>query len=60
MEAVYFTATAIVLYVASDALLDQVERRLGRRLQYRSVVFFGILATLAVVSFTILERFGPG
>lgn len=60
MDAVYFTVTAIVLYVTADALLDRIERWLGRRLQYRSLVFFGILATLALVSFAILEQVGPG
>lgn len=60
MEAIYFTAAAVLLYVTADAALDRFERWLGRRLQYRSLVFFAILASLAVVSFAVLERFGPG
>ena len=56
MEAVYFTLAAIVLYLVSDALLDRAERWLGYRLRYRSLVFFGILAALAAVSFAVLER----
>ncbi len=60
MEIVYFTIAAIVLYVAADFILDRIEQRLGRRLQYRSLVFFGILLVLAVVVFGALNEYAPG
>lgn len=56
MDAVAFTAVAIVLYLAADALLDRLERWLGHRLRYRSLAFFAILAALAGLSFAVLER----
>lgn len=58
MDAVAFTAVAVVLYLAADALLDRLEHWLGRRLRYRSLIFFGILAVLAGLSFALLERMG--
>jgi MFS family permease len=57
MEAVYFTLAAIGLYVAADWLLDAYERRLGRRLPQRTIVFFVILLILALVSFAIIQYF---
>lgn len=56
MEIVAFTLVAIALYLVSDRILDAVEVRRGARLQHRGIVFFGILVTLALISFTILER----
>ncbi len=56
MEVVYFTVVAIVLYVVSDWILDRIEQWRGARLPYRSILFFLILATLALASFALLER----
>jgi predicted PurR-regulated permease PerM len=57
MTTVYFTLAAIVLYVLSDRLLDLLERRAGRRFENRSLVFFGILLGLSVVTFAVIRRF---
>lgn len=57
MEAVTYTIVAVLLYFFSDWILNQVEVRLGQRLKYRSLVFFAILATLALSSFALLRRF---
>ena len=54
-DAIYFTATAIVLYLFSDWVLQRVETRLGRRLEHRSLVFFFILLGLALVAFAVLR-----
>ena len=54
-SAIAFTLVAIVLYLLSDWLLVQVELRLGRRLEHRSLVFFVILLVLALLSFSGLE-----
>ncbi len=56
MEVLLFTAVAVVLYLVSDRLLDAFERRAGRRFEYRSVIFFGILLVLAVATFSALQR----
>ena len=56
LEIVAFTAVAVALYLVSDRILDAIEVRRGERLANRSVVFFAILVSLALISFTILER----
>ena len=60
MEALLFTAVAVVLYLVSDRLLDALERRAGRRFEYRSVIFFVILLVLAVSTFSALRRLAGG
>ena len=49
MEILYYTLTAIALYFLSDWLLDRIEKAVGRRLQYRSLIFFGIILGLALL-----------
>jgi hypothetical protein len=56
MSIVYFTLTAIVLYLLSDWILERVEVTVGRRFQYRSLVFFSILLTLAMTSFVLISH----
>jgi hypothetical protein len=60
MEMLLFTALAVILYLVSDRLLDVLERRAGRRFEYRSVIFFAILLVLAVLTFSAVQRLGPG
>ena len=55
-----FTALAVVLYLVADHALDALERRAGRRFEYRSVLFFVILLVLAVLTFAAVQRFAPG
>ncbi len=55
MEFVYFTVAAIGLYFFADWLLDRIERRLGRRLEQRSLIFFAILLTSALVAFALIR-----
>lgn len=59
MQAIYFTLTAIALYLASSWLLDQFERRAGRRFEYRSLYFFFLLFGLALVTFAVIRRLVP-
>lgn len=56
VEAVYFTLTAIVLYFVSDWLLERVEAAAGRRFEHRTLIFFAIILTLAVISFSVIRR----
>jgi hypothetical protein len=58
MEAVYFTLVAILLYLVADRALRGIESALGRSLEYRSVVFFAILLTLAIVTFALIRTLG--
>jgi hypothetical protein len=57
MSAVYFTIVAIILYFAADWLLERMEIAAGKRLEHRSLIFFVILLTLAVSSFSLIQHF---
>jgi membrane-anchored glycerophosphoryl diester phosphodiesterase (GDPDase) len=59
MEIVYFTLVAIVLYLVSDWILQRVEESAGRRFEHRSLIFFALLLTLALVCFSLI-RFYTG
>ena len=56
MSIVYFTLAAVALYLLSDWILERVEVTAGRRFQNRSLVFFGILLTLAMASFALISH----
>lgn len=60
MQALLFTVLAVVLYLVSDRLLVALETRAGRRFENRTLVFFGILLVLAVVTFSAVQRFATG
>jgi len=55
MSIVYFTLAAAILYLLSDWILERVEVTAGRRFQYRSLMFFCILLTLAMTSFALVS-----
>lgn len=55
MEALYFTLVAVGLYFLSDWLLERIERLRGQRFEQRSIVFFAIIAVLALVSFQVIR-----
>ena len=60
MSVVYFTIVAIILYFAADWLLERVEIAAGRRLEHRSLIFFVILLTLALTSFSLIQYYTGG
>ena len=56
METVWFTLVAIGIYLASDRLLDWVERLRGGRFgPERTLVFFGIFLALSLPTFWLLR-----
>ena len=57
MSIVYFTLAAILLYLLSDWLLDRIEIVAGKRFQNRSLIFFAILLTLALSSFSLIQGY---
>ena len=57
MSIVYFTLVAILLYFFSDWLLERIEQAAGKRLEHRSLVFFAILLTLAISSFSLIQNY---
>ena len=56
MEIVYFTLTAIVLYVFSDWVLRRMEAFAGRRFEHRTLIFFALLLGLALASFALIRN----
>jgi hypothetical protein len=56
METIYYTFTAILLYVISDWLLQRLEITLGRRFEYRSLYFFFIILILALPTFAAIRH----
>lgn len=52
----YYTLIAILLYFLSDWILNRIEYAMGKRLKYRSVVFFFIIMTLSVTAFEYIGR----
>lgn len=60
MDIVWLLITAIVLYVLSDRILDTMERRAGRRFENRSLIFFGIILALSLVTFAVIRNLFPG
>jgi len=57
VEAIYYTIVAIILYVAADRILNRIEVAAGKRHKYRSLIFFGILMTLALASFALIRLY---
>lgn len=55
MAAIIYTLTGIILYVAADWLLRRLEERAGRVFENRTLVFFGILLSMALVAFAIIR-----
>ena len=55
MEIIYFTLTAILLYLGSDWILRRIETAAGKRFEKRSLIFFAILMTMAVTSFALIR-----
>lgn len=51
--------TGIVLYLVADRLVVLVERRAGRVLEHRTLLFFVLLLTLALVTFAAIRHFLP-
>jgi hypothetical protein len=59
VEAVYYTVTGIVLYFIADRVLRSLEARAGRIFQHRTLIFFFLLLSMALVSFAVIRRFVP-
>ena len=57
MTIVYYTAAAILLYLAADWILRALEARAGRVFEYRTLVFFLLLAGMALGSFAAIRAF---
>ncbi|MBF0628454.1 MAG: hypothetical protein HQL91_09545 [Magnetococcales bacterium] len=52
MELIYFTIIGGALYLAAERILNLIESKRGARLPYRSLVFFAIIFTLSMGTFS--------
>jgi DMSO/TMAO reductase YedYZ heme-binding membrane subunit len=59
MEAVYYTITGVVLYLLADRILRVIEARAGRIFEHRTLIFFVLLLSMALVSFAVIRRLLP-
>lgn len=57
MQFIYFTLAAAILYLGSSWILDRIEIAAGKRFKNRSLLFFGILLTLALTSFSMIRMY---
>jgi hypothetical protein len=57
VQFVYFTLVAAVLYLASNWIVERIEMAAGKRFANRSLLFFGILLTLALVTFSLIRAY---
>jgi predicted PurR-regulated permease PerM len=55
-EIILFTLNAAIIYLLSDWLVRMIEKRTGKVLKQRQVVFFVIFLVLALVSFQVLQN----
>lgn len=57
MSMLVFTAVGVLLYLVSDYLLQQAEIAAGRRFEHRTLIFFVLLLTLALITFSLIQRY---
>lgn len=55
MEIVVFTANAIVIYLLADWIIKLVEKRRGKALKNRGIIFFIVFLPLILISFEVLK-----
>jgi hypothetical protein len=55
-ELILFTLNAIVIYLVSDWLVRTIEKRRGKVMKQRQIVFFIIFLALALGTFQLLKN----
>ncbi len=55
MELIYYTLAGLGLYVVSDWILNRIEIMRGERFEQRSLIFFGIILVLALITFRLIR-----
>ncbi len=55
MEVLLFTLNAIVIYLLADRIIRAIEKKSGKVLKHRQVVFFAVFLTLALTTFSVLK-----
>ncbi len=60
MELIYYTVAGLGLYVVSDWILNRIEIMRGERFEQRSLIFFGIILVLALLTFHLIRFLQQG
>lgn len=60
MEMIAFLAVGLILYFVADWVLNRIEAVAKRRLEYRTLLFFGLLLGLALIAFPIIRKYAGG
>jgi hypothetical protein len=55
MAAIFYTLTGIILYVAADWVLRYLEARAGREFENRTIIFFVLMLSMALVAFAAVR-----
>jgi len=55
----YFTLGAIIIYWATDWILNRIEKARGKRFAKRNIIFFFILFVLAILLMKIINPVPP-
>lgn len=55
LEMIVYTSVGIILYIASDWILIQIESARERQFENRNLVFFAIIITLSLSVFAIIR-----
>jgi len=56
LEMLYYTVAAVILYAFADWMLNRIEALRGARFPNRSLVFFLIILTLAIITFQVIQK----
>jgi len=56
MEIILFTGVGIVLYLVTGLLLSTLEKMHGEPLPQRNIIFFVIIMSLSLITFSIMDR----
>lgn len=59
MQIILFTLVGATLYFGADWVLRTLEARRGAPFQNRGLIYFAIIMPLALLVFTLMDRFGP-
>ncbi len=59
LEIIAFTLVGIILYLFCDWALRMMEKQHGEALPYRNVIFFVLIMTLSLASFSLIRGFMP-
>ncbi len=57
LEMLSFMLAGIILYFVSDEILNRIEVYRGEHFKNRSIIFFIIILTISMITFSIFDNF---